>query len=231
MTVVTDAGVAVAESDVEQLAGMLAHELRNPLASAATNLAVAADLCEDADPRTPFLKRAEHEMDRIGDLLRACLDLACAGRVHVRELGLRQLLGSLARSLSDESIVVELEVSDDLRASVDPILIGRSIENLVENARRALAEVAVEQRRVRISAGVAAGELCIAVDDSGPGLSPELAARVFEPFVKGSRSTGLGLAIVRKIAVAHGGIASVEKSPLGGARFEMRFPLRDSTES
>jgi two-component system OmpR family sensor kinase len=77
------------------------------------------------------------------------------------------------------------------------------------------------------------GEAVLEVEDEGPGIPAEDAERVFERFYRAdpSRSrtsggTGLGLSIVAAVAQAHGGTASVEPAPAGGARFEIRLPLR-----
>lgn len=70
----------------------------------------------------------------------------------------------------------------------------------------------------------------LCVEDSGPGLSDELAARVFDAFFRGGGSrtpagSGLGLAVVRAIAQAHGGQVSYRTGPSGGALFEVVLPV------
>ena len=79
--------------------------------------------------------------------------------------------------------------------------------------------------RVRIAAEADESGLVLSVDDSGPGVSPESAERLFEPFFTTKpQGSGLGLPIVHAIVTQHGGEISVEKSPLGGARFAVRLP-------
>jgi signal transduction histidine kinase len=73
------------------------------------------------------------------------------------------------------------------------------------------------------------GEAVITVQDSGPGIAPDLAGRVFERFVRGGRDggrgSGLGLAIVRSVAQSHGGTVALEVPEDGtGARFVIRIP-------
>jgi C4-dicarboxylate-specific signal transduction histidine kinase len=65
----------------------------------------------------------------------------------------------------------------------------------------------------------------VTVEDSGPGVAPELAARMFDPFVTGKvRGVGLGLSVARKVTEAHGGTVTADRSPdLGGARFVLDF--------
>lgn len=198
---------------------MLAHELRNPLASAATNLAVVADLCEEADPRTPFLARAEQEMDRIRDLLTSCLDLACAGRVRSRDVALEPLINAAVGCVGHAHRVA-VDVAPGLRWGVDPVLVARAVENLLENALRASGD-----GEVHVTAAPDGNGLCIRVEDAGPGVPAEIADRVFEPFVSGTRGTGLGLAFVRQVVAAHGGRVASGRSTLGGARFDIWLPL------
>ncbi len=207
------------ETDFDRIAGMLAHELRNPLAAAATNLAVASDLTNEADPRTEFLQRAEHEMDRIRVLLEACLDLARTGRVRRKDVDLRAMFAAIVDRFRAAGTDIEAHLPDlgELRSSVDPGVIVRAIENLCENARR-------EAKRIRLTATEADGEIDILVDDDGKGMPEDSRDQIFEPFVTGRKGAGLGLAFVRQVATAHGGTASVCDSPLGGARFKIHLP-------
>jgi len=74
------------------------------------------------------------------------------------------------------------------------------------------------------------GRTCrIVVDDNGPGVPESARSKIFQPFfTTRSRGTGLGLAIVLKLVVTHNGRVAVAASPLGGASFQLTFPLRTS---
>ncbi|MGH9023568.1 MAG: sensor histidine kinase, partial [Acidimicrobiia bacterium] len=87
---------------------------------------------------------------------------------------------------------------------------------------------------IHVAVEVRDGSARVTVSDEGPGLSPEVAERAFERFYRGdparSRArggTGLGLSIVSSVAAAHGGAASVESAPGGGARFVVELPLEE----
>jgi signal transduction histidine kinase len=118
------------------------------------------------------------------------------------------------------------QVDDPSRTAwFDPRHMGRAVDNLVQNALRCA------QRRVHVSLEQCNGEAVIHVDDDGPGIPLEDRKRIFEPFTRldSSRSRisgghGLGLAIVRRIAIWHGGSVAVFDSPMGGARFSIRWP-------
>ena len=81
--------------------------------------------------------------------------------------------------------------------------------------------------RVRVSIELTEDGFAAIVDDNGPGVDPVLAEHVFEANVTGrTGGTGLGLALVREVVQAHGGTIVHERSPLGGARFIARLPLK-----
>jgi two-component system sensor kinase FixL len=76
-----------------------------------------------------------------------------------------------------------------------------------------------------------AGEIEISVLDSGPGISEDIARRLFTPFMTTKKDgTGLGLAICRSIVEAHGGRLWHEKSPLGGAAFKFTLPVNAGSD-
>ena len=103
----------------------------------------------------------------------------------------------------------------------------RALLNLVENG----VKYTPAGGRVELTAAVTDGDVLMAVEDTGPGIDPADAARIFEPFVRldaaRARETGgagLGLAIARSIVVAHRGTLAVGAGATGGARFTIRLP-------
>jgi signal transduction histidine kinase len=105
----------------------------------------------------------------------------------------------------------------------DRRLFERAVVNLVENALQAVGDsgrITVRLRRAD------AGRLQIEVEDSGPGVVPEIRDRVFEPFFSTKTTgSGLGLALVKRIAEDHGGGVSLEDAPGGGTRAVLWLPL------
>ena len=103
--------------------------------------------------------------------------------------------------------------------------LDRLVANLVDNAARH------SERALVVSLVEEGGEVILRVDDDGPGVPPADRSRIFERFVRleeardrDSGGAGLGLAIVAEVARSHGGVASADRSPLGGSRFEVRLP-------
>ncbi len=106
----------------------------------------------------------------------------------------------------------------------DPDLMGRAIGNLVKNALEAMPDGGI--LRVTTAPGSATGSVQIAVEDSGPGLTPEQRSRLFTPYYTTKKAgTGLGLAIVQGIVSDHGGRIRVENGPERGTRFTIVLPL------
>jgi two-component system, OmpR family, sensor kinase len=204
------------------------HELRTPLTSVLANLELLTEELggEQAETAEAALRSTRRMRRLVGDLL--LLARADARRVQphrptdLSEVMLEAVseLGPMADrhelSISAEPAVVE-GVRDELH---------RLILNLLENAVRHTPP----GTRVEASTRQGAGEAVIVVQDSGPGVPPELAGRVFERFVRGGRDggkgSGLGLAIVRSVAQSHGGTVEHEVPAAGhGTRFVIRIPV------
>jgi signal transduction histidine kinase len=122
-------------------------------------------------------------------------------------------------------VLIVIAIEPGTRAIADRAALVDVLVNLIGNAAIAVAD----RGRITITAA-GARDLELAVSDDGPGVPPELAARLFQPFVTGRGrdhahpGTGLGLATARGIAERHGGTLSHEPVAGGGARFVVRLP-------
>jgi two-component system osmolarity sensor histidine kinase EnvZ len=147
------------------------------------------------------------------------------GEEKIEEADLSVLLAELVAATQRGGHSVALNVEGDMRVSLRPHAIKRSLENLVANAVRHAAQV-------RIQATRHAGEIEIVIDDDGPGIPPESREDVFKPFFRldaarnvETGGVGLGLTIARDVIRGHGGDVRIDESPLGGARARIRLPL------
>ena len=117
-------------------------------------------------------------------------------------------------------------VDEQLAASVDRGALRRILLNLLDNA----VKYGPAAQTVQVSLALEGDRARLAVEDEGPGIDPRDARQIWEPFNRLARSadatggTGIGLSIVRQLAELHGGHASVERSPSGGARFVIELP-------
>jgi signal transduction histidine kinase len=119
------------------------------------------------------------------------------------------------RRTRDAGITVEVEASEEI-VRVDPVRVRQAIENLLDNALR----YSPSDSTVHIAAVREDGLVRITVQDSGPGFAAGVMDRAFEPFTRtrDADGAGLGLAIVGAVAASHGGEATAENLPGGGAR-------------
>ncbi|MFO8008614.1 MAG: ATP-binding protein [Candidatus Brocadiia bacterium] len=139
---------------------------------------------------------------------------------------LQETVAAVRQSASEDGIEIALNAQEDLpEAHLDPTGIRRVVLNLLTNA----IEACPAGSRVEVRAALAEGgeALRISVADDGPGIPPEVRARLFEPFftTRGSEGTGLGLAVVQRVIQEHGGEVEVESEPGSGAAFHMTIPL------
>lgn len=214
----------------KQLIDNIAHELRTPLVRLRYRLAMSEGLSDEEQ------ERLNHDVSQLEGLIDELLTFARLDRPQVT-LNLAQvdLSGWLVEKLRDIRVVHPNRViGQEIAATghygqVDARLMERVLDNLVNNALRYCHETIVVRLGIDGNYGV------LQVDDDGPGIPAEERQRVFEPFVRldpsRDRTTGgcgLGLAIVRSIALAHEGQVSVDASPLGGASFLYRWPIKET---
>jgi signal transduction histidine kinase len=126
-----------------------------------------------------------------------------------------------------EGVGVEYDLAENLPTVVaDRLLIEQVLINLVRNASEAMSETEPHRRRLLIRTFQdEAGQVGLAVSDSGRGIAPEHFERLFEPyFTTKADGTGMGLAICRSTIEAHGGRIWATNNPGGGATFQFLLP-------
>ncbi|KRE26467.1 histidine kinase [Mycobacterium sp. Soil538] len=215
-------------ASARDFASVSAHELRTPLTAMRTNLEVLAtlDLGE------------EQRKEVVGDVIRTQTRIEAT-------LGALERLAQGELSTEDDHVPVDItelldraahdamRVYPDLEVSLVPaptvIIVGLpaglrlAVDNAIANAVKHGGATRVQLSAVSSRAGVE-----IAIDDDGVGVPEEERRVVFERFSRGSTAShsgsGLGLALVAQQAELHGGTASLEASPLGGARLLLRLP-------
>lgn len=202
-----------------QVYALLGHELRNPLAAALASISVAAEMTDTDDPRAGFLRQGLQDLGRLSSILTAYLDYGrAAENCRRRALPLSGLLQALQRNHPGSGVVLPDDLDRAPVLSGDEDLLGRTLDNLVENAVHAGAsrvEVRFEEQDDRVR---------IVLQDDGPGVSESVRDRLFDPYVSGRGSTGLGLALAREIAEAHGGSLELVDCERG-ARFVLTLPV------
>ena len=209
------------------------HELRTPLTSVLANLELLTEELggEQAETAEAALRSTRRMRRLVGDLLLLARADAARARPH-RRTDLGEVLIEAAAELGPMADHHELSIHAE-PAVVEGVRdeLHRLILNLLENAVRHTPP----GTRVRAATSTSGAEVTLVVEDSGLGIAPELAERVFERFVRGGRDggrgSGLGLAIVRSVAESHGGtVALVAPDGDGptGTRFVIRLPAAET---
>jgi two-component system sensor kinase FixL len=215
----------------EMLSG-LAHEIRQPL-SAIVNEGQACRHLLDG-PREVVresLDQIVNQAVRATQIVRSLRDFTRRGEAkrQAEDLGrlLRDVLRLLEFDASSFSVKLRLDVSDDLPPVwVDAIQIEQVVVNLVRNAMEAIEEARSAERIVTIRARHSGEDVVVEVEDTGPGLSEEVAARLFESyFTTKTVGMGLGLPISRTIIEDHGGGLEAVTGKTPGAVFRFTLPL------
>ena len=209
----------------------VSHELRTPLTAIRGHVeALREGVAQDEESRQESLDVIAHEAVRLERLVGDVLDLA---KLDTRrftllheEVDMGQLLEQAYNAFAEEARRRDIDYRQDIAAR--PVIVAdgdrvlQIISNLLSNAFRWTPDGG----RVELQLGAENGSVSVAVEDSGPGITPEEQERIFRPFwTRDGTGTGLGLAIARELAVAHGGRIRLKSAPGEGARFELVLPV------
>jgi two-component system, NtrC family, sensor histidine kinase HydH len=201
---------------VADLSASLAHEIRNPLASLKGNAQLLSSMLPAGEKSQQKAARVVDEAVRLEALTNDLLEFVRTGELRRVEVDPAALARESAAAV-DPAVEVDASAAP-ARWSLDEARMREVLVNLIDNAVAAGPPVAVRVARD-------AETLVIEVRDHGPGVAPDDAAKIFEPFfTRKTRGTGLGLAIVRRVVQQHGGAIAVDAAPGGGARFRVTIP-------
>ncbi|WP_345466873.1 HAMP domain-containing sensor histidine kinase [Deinococcus carri] len=198
----------------KQLLGQIVHELGAPLTVLKASLSRAAERTGD-----PEVTRAALVTDELTFTTQDLMQLA-RGQLEMK-VAWHFIPAATLRGRLDR-LVPGTGFAGDWGGMLlcDPDRLTQALRNLLANARRA----AGPEGTVTLTLTETPDHVTFRVQDSGPGLPPELGERIFEPFISGSGSSGLGLSVSRQIAVLHGGTLTGGNAPGGGAQFVLTLP-------
>jgi len=217
--------------ELEEFAGRVAHDVLSPLASVGLALSIAQTSGSPAQQLAAH--RGSSSLRRVRGIVDALLEFARSGARPAPDeaADVRVVVNDLVEELRPqaEEVAADLRVDTvpECAVACSPGVLVVLLSNLLRNAFKYLGDSTprIVELRVRARRSTVQFE----VEDSGPGIPPELGDRVFEPYVRDRRTAtkpgiGLGLATVKRLVVAHGGSVGVRRGVLGGALFWFDLP-------
>ena len=219
-------------AEIAQLAGGLAHEIKNPLSTMSLNLDLLVEDFRGAEtPRDrrvlQKLERVRRETDRLNDIVEEFLRFAKVQDVRAEPADLNDLVDDLRDFCEPQAmaqnVVIRTQYDPDLPpVPLDVDLFKQALWNLIRNAQHAMPDGGDLMLQTRREGDFAILDLT----DTGVGMTDDVAARVFDAFFSTRPAgSGLGLPTTRKIVEAHGGSIALQSEPGQGTRFTVRLPL------
>lgn len=208
-------------SSIGRLLSQVVHDLKSPL----TVISGYVQLMEEASSRSERKHHAEQilkQFQALGAMQREVLAFARGEtQVFARRVIVDRLLADVSEQIGPElherGVKLKISAAPKLIAHLDSERITRALQNLIRNASEAMAPLGGGEVRVRADAEGDA--LTLRVSDTGPGIPPVIAPRLFQSFVTAGKAegTGLGLAIVKRIVEEHGGTVELVPSTRGAS--------------
>lgn len=211
-----------------RLAAAVAHEVRNPLNAigmTAQRLRAEFEPREGAEEYRRFLDVIRSEIGRLDDIITQFLRFASEPQTDLRNEDVRELVDSViteeAGQAAARGVRLTSEVAAAQKAFIDAKQMRQVLLNLISNAIESMEGGG----EVRISAGPQDAWVEIAVEDNGPGMTPEELEQALElHFTTKDKGTGLGLPISQRIVERHGGVLSLESRKGVGTKATIRIP-------
>ena len=215
---------------VGRFASSIVHDLKNPL----NIIGISADLaCMPAmnqESRDTHKLRIRKQIDRISNMVNELLEFArgssssfVLARVNY-DVFVHQLIEDIRPEVALKYVTLELENEPPpVKVQINPPRLARVFHNLISNATDAMDKVG----KIKLRFSVTDTEIITEVEDTGKGIAPEIADRLFEAFATFGKAngTGLGLSITKRIVQDHRGRIWARPAPDGGALFAFSLPL------
>ncbi len=218
--------------DLEQLSASIAHEIRNPITAAKSLVQQMSEEPESLD-NAEYARVAVQELERVERSITHLLRFARDEEIRFSQVSMSDVLESALETFRDRAAREGVEITKNFDTpglvEGDADKLRRIVINLVGNGMDAVRDAHAPSPRLDISMGenLAGTEVWVRICDNGAGISDELRAKIFSPFVTSKRGgTGLGLPITKKLVEAHGGTIELSSAPGQGTEFVLTIPKR-----
>lgn len=216
-----------------QLTATVSHEIRNPLGTVANSLYLLKEAlagAEYAHLARP-LELAERNVERCDNIISDLLDFSRQRNIEKKALDIDSWLAEL---LDELSFPAEIQCRRDLASQAtvlaDAERLRRVLVNVITNAKQALDEVAVVEKRIEVNSRVMNGRCEIWVSDNGPGMDETILSKIYEPmFSTKNFGVGLGVPIIKNIMESHGGGVEYQSEAGQGTTVRLWFPPGEVT--
>jgi two-component system CheB/CheR fusion protein len=214
---------------IGQTAGMVGHDIRNPLQAIVSATYLAKDdlaslpQSEIKKNLVESMKEIEQQASYIGKIVADLQDYSRPLKPSSEETNLKELINNLLLSIeTPENIETVAEIADAIQnVKVDPDYLKRILTNLLINAEQAMPNGG----KITITARKQNGYCLITIEDTGEGIPEDVKPHLFKPlFTTKSKGQGFGLAVSKRLAKAMGGDVTFESEKGNGSKFTVKLP-------
>jgi signal transduction histidine kinase len=221
--------------ELEAFSGRVAHDILNPLGA----IALALSLIERYGSSEAMVARARSPLRRATQIVDALLSFARAGanptpgaHCSVR-VAIADAISCAEAAAQNARVILATEAIPHTEVACHEGVLASLLSNLLLNAIKYMGSSTV--RRVSIRVRDLSSRVLFEIEDTGPGIDPEIQAHIFDPFVRANPGSepgiGLGLATVRRLCVAHGGRLGLRSHPGSGSSFWFELPTYVAMEA
>ena len=216
---------------IGQMAAVVAHEVRNPLAGIKGALQILISRRSAGDAELPVMRDIIGRIDALSELINDLMMFARPRLPRLTRIELRPLIQDAITVVRRDPIGETLRITvagEDVAASADAEMLRATVLNLLLNAAQAMQG----RGEITVTLSRRDGDAWIEVRDTGPGIPPDIRDQVFEPFfTTKARGGGLGLPIARRTAELHGGTVVLECPEGGGTLVRLALPTEPAKKA
>jgi PAS domain S-box-containing protein len=215
---------------VGQMAAVVAHEVRNPLAGIKGAIQILMSRRTPDDGEVPVMRDIVARIDALSELINDLMVFARPRPLRLAIVELHAIVGDAITIVRRDPVAHGVEISAqgaEVSVLADGELVRATVLNLLLNAAQAMA---AGGGQIVVTTSRRDGIALVEIRDTGPGIPAEIREQIFEPFfTTKARGGGLGLPIAKRTAELHGGALTLECPAGGGTAVTMSLPIRATT--